>query len=195
MPVLTPHALRFRPLRRRGLAGFTLALLVLAGSTPASAACPWVVQPYISEATLKDARPTFDITLQEVRPGGVLYAFTVASAELAWQLASRQTLSEMKNALPLEGVVTPIGATVYRLHPDTLEPPTIYLLAASGPIEKLERIAARIEPSRPVAVALGTRGASDRSGALPRRSVPGIEVADADRDAFTLCAYQVSSTG
>lgn len=189
MPVLTSPAV---PLRPRGLAGFTLALLVLAGITPAAAACPWVVQPYISEATLKDARPTFDITLDEVRPGGVFYAFTVASAELAWQLASSRALPEMKNALPLEDLVTPIGTTVFRLDPDTLEPETIYLLAASGPIEKLERIGARIEPSRPLAVALGTRGASDRSGSLPRRSVPGIEVADADSDPFTLCAYQVS---
>jgi hypothetical protein len=81
-------------------------------------------------------------------------------------------------------------------------PLTVYLVVATASIPKLDAIAAAFEPSRPINVGLRMRGASDTSGPLPHRSLPGVELHYASHDPsgtqlgrgnpeYQLCAYQV----
>lgn len=181
-------------------AGLVLVVLLLsAASADAADDCPWVVQAYVSEAVLKDGRAAYDITYDGESRASAFYGFSSASPQLSWRLIGSPGLPALEGgARPLERVETPVGATVYRLDPATVEPAVIYLMATSEPVAALEQIGARIDPARPLAVSqLGiTRGGSDLSGALPRRSVPGIVIAEAiaaeSAPSLTICAYQVA---
>lgn len=191
-----------RPRRGRAtLLALTGALFTAAVAGPASAACPWVVQPYVSEATIaakSGGRPAYEILFDGMaKEVSAFYAFSVASVDLAWKLADQGAgLPELGDGVrTLEAKPTPIGTTVYQLAEDTVAPETIYLVAAEQPVDRLERIGARIDPDRPVAVAVRFRGGSDQSGPLPRRTVPGFQIASAAPDQgaeLEICAYQVA---
>ena len=211
-------ALRPNDVLRVALALATATAIVTGMARLASAACPWIVQPE-AETVAADgtATPTFDIVFDGLdQSSKIFYGFTVASLDLAWQLASQGALPPLKaDARPLEPKITATGATAYRLAADSIQPSTIYLVAADRVVRELEQIDARIEPARPMAVSElmpqlrpKTRGGTDWSGPLPRRSLPGFEIASAERTpigpkapegighqtaAVQICAYQVAS--
>jgi hypothetical protein len=183
----------------------------------ASAGCPWIVQPETETvAASGTATPVFDIVFDGLNQSSkVFYGFTVASLDLAWALANQSTLPPLKpDARRLKPKVTPEGTIAYQLASDSIRPHTIYLVAADRVVRQLEQIQARIEPVRPMAVSElmpqlqpKTRGGTDWSGPLPRRSVPGFEIAGGERSpapagvgdgvrpvaAAQICAYQVSA--
>jgi hypothetical protein len=170
------------------------------GLEAAGPPCPWIVQPQASMAHLRPADEpgqAFDIVLDGVSPGA-LYGFSVSSPELAWKLTAQGGLPDLeRDGRPLEPVVMPLGQVAYRLAPDTVEPATIYLVAAPAPIAALEQLEARIEPSRPLTqMALRTRGASDQTGPLPHMRIQGQPVAMAQAatgaESVQICAYQVA---
>ena len=185
---------------------------LLVGSTAklAVAACPWIVQPYAQSVPVASDTPTFDIVFDGLGQNSkVFYGFTVASLDLAWQLANDGVLPALDpDGRRLEMKATPNGAFAYQLAPDSIQPHTIYLVAADGVVQQLEKIDARIEPVRPVAMSQlmsRTRGGSDWSGPMPHRSLPGFEIAGVAEDARSssspvgatvaevqICAYQVA---
>jgi hypothetical protein len=205
--ILAPLARR--PAARRGVLRLACALAVataLVGGMAqvASAACPWIVQPSgQSMAISSKAPPAFDIVFDGLgQSSKVFYGFTVASLDLAWQLANERVLPALDpDGRRLEVTVTPHGTTAYQLSPDSIQPHTIYLVAAGSLVRELEQIDARIEPARPLALSEllpKTRGGSDWSGPLPHRSLPGFEIAGASDPAgplladLQICAYQVA---
>ena len=199
-----PEAAQARPGRARAAFVALTALAGLAGADAASAAdpCPWVVQPQpepilATGADQKASTPAFQLMFdglaQEV---GAFYGFSVASMDLASEFAGLIRLPDLStDARPLEPAGAALGTGAYRVAADTIEPHVVYLVTAPAPVEQLEKIKARIEPERPVAVAMRTRGASDLSGPLPHRSVPGFLVASAEGKMvpnLQICAYQVA---
>ena len=185
--------------------------LIIAGTADlAAAACPWIVQPYAQTVAVSSETPTFDVVFDGLGESSkVFYGFTVASLDLAWQLANERMLPALDpGGRPLKAKTTPEGMVAYQLSPDSIQPHTIYLVAADGVVPQLEQIDARIEPARPMALSQllpRTRGASDWSGPMPRRSLPGFEiagVADSGRGAagqvgaavadVQICAYQMA---
>lgn len=203
------HLLSSNPEARSRTRRGCVAVLALAGMTvgqdvSAATPCPWVVQPYPEPvAATPDQKPTapaFQIVFDGMPDeGAAFYGFSVASMDLAAQFADLSRLPDLStDARPLEAARTELGTVAYRVTADTIEPHVVYLVSAPAPVEPLEQIAARIEPDRPIAVsalALRTRGASDLSGPLPHRSVPGFLVASADDDSgpnLKICAYQVA---
>lgn len=168
-----------------------------------------MVQPLAEGPTYAAEPSAYDIQFEGLDPRAkVFYGFTVTSDDLAWELASASTLPELeRDARRLEAVTLAGGATAYEAADESLDPHTIYLVTANAVIDELERIEARIEPNRPVAVSQlfsKTRGASDLSGPLPRRSLPGFEIVSvaeetgrgidpmrAEVPAVQICAYQV----
>ncbi len=179
----------------------TIAALV-AGliSGPALAGCPWVVQP--SEAIGGD-QPDYEITFNGAPDRSWrYYAFTVTDHDLAWQLSSGDGLAALDGrGRPLE-VIDQDDRLRYRADGASVMPLTIYLVVSTSTIPELETIAAGFEPSRPIAVGLRMRGASDTSGPLPHRSLPGVEIHYASNEPtatelstnqpeYQLCAYQV----
>jgi len=178
---------------------------LLVGSTAklAVAACPWIVQPYAQSVPVSSETPTFDIVFDGLgQSSKVFYGFTVASLDLAWQLANERALPALtSNGRRLQAKTTPEGTIAYQLSPDSIQPHTIYLVAAGSLVRELEQIHARIEPARPLALSQlmpRTRGGSDWSGPLPHRSLPGFEIAGASDQAsavvadLQICAYQVA---
>jgi hypothetical protein len=187
-----------RPSRPRARAIPVMAALAVALSpslAAAEGACPWIVQP--AEAT--PSEHAYEIMFDGLDLNvATFYGFSVASMDLAWQLAKERALPELTaDARRLESVETTLG-TVFQLAPDSIEPHTIYLVASEGQVDELEEIGARIEPSRQLAIsqlAMRTRGGSDQSGPLPHRSVPGVLIADAGSASapeVQICAYQVA---
>jgi hypothetical protein len=198
-----------RPHHATAAAALLSASATLGGlSSQTLADCPWIVQPSIQAQGAAVEPPAYEIVFDGLGEGiKVFYGFTVASVDLAWQLASQSSNPELRHARRLHAKTTAGGRTIYQLASDTIEPYIIYLVAANSKVDQLEVIDARIEPSRPIAVSqmLGrTRGASDMSGALPHRSVPGVEIASAakqpsegdplgpDVPSVQICAYQVA---
>lgn len=199
-PVILTRAAR--PPRPRASA-ILLTAAALAAMSPSLAAaaegtCPWIVQPAVDEKT-RSSKQAYEIMFEGLELNvSAFYGFSVASIDLAWQLAKEQTLPELKeDARRLESIETQLG-TLFRLAPDTIEPHTIYLVASETRLDELEKIGARIEPSRQLAIselAMRTRGGSDQSGPLPHRSVPGVLIADASTASapeVQICAYQVA---
>jgi hypothetical protein len=191
------------------LAGAALLLALAAGADQAQAgpACPWQVQPHLDDAAGRDAAIDYDIVLDGAAPWATaFYGFTVTEVEAAWRLVAEPAMPDLTaQGRPLEAVTTPAGGLAYRIAPDTLAPPTIYLVAARGPIAALEAIDAGLEPAKPVTVSLRSRGGSDVSGPLPHLSLPGVEVKTAaggaaprlaaltaDDLVWQICAYQVA---
>jgi hypothetical protein len=207
---------RARDVLRVALALATATAVVTGMARLALAACPWIVQPEAQTVAADSASPAFDIVFDGLdQRSKILYGFTVASLDLAWQLADAGTLPPLtRDARRLEPKITPAGAVAYQVAPDTIRPNTIYLVAADRVVHELEQIDARIEPARPMAVSElmpqlrpRTRGGTDWSGPLPRRSLPGFEIAGAERSpaapglpegvgptaaALQICAYQVA---
>jgi hypothetical protein len=201
--------------RRRGAlriaAGIGAATAIVTAAVETAAAdCPWIVQPYASSLQASSEAPAFDIAFDGLwQSSKLFYGFTVTSLDLAWQLTDQHALPALRSdARRLEPKTTPEGATAYQLASDSIEPHTIYLVAAAGVVDELEQIGARIEPARSMALSQlmpRTRGGSDWSGPLPPRSLPGVEIAGpgdpmagaADRSGplladLQICAYQVS---
>ena len=217
MQSVSPSAVARRAQRRRGVlrvaAALATATAIVGGMARlASAACPWIVQPHEQSVATSAESPAFDIVFDGLgQSSKMFYGFSVASLDLAWELANQGSLPPLKaDARHLEPKVTPEGTTAYQLAPDSIRPHTIYLVAADTVVRPLEQIQARIEPARPMAVSQlmpRTRGGTDWSGPLPRRSLPGFEIAGADSAPSTtngggigpvaadlqICAYQVST--
>lgn len=201
---------RARRARRLGCAVALASLLVGSTAKLAVAACPWIVQPYAQNVQVSSETPTFDIVFDGLGESSkVFYGFTVTSLDLAWQLTSDGALPPLDpDARRLELKPTPEGSIAYQLSPDSIQPHTIYLVAADGVVSQLEKIDARIEPVRPMALSQlmpRTRGGSDWSGPMPHRSLPGFEIASAEGSARSsaspigsavadvqICAYQVA---
>ncbi len=193
-------------------AGALAAAVLLVGGNAglAAAPCPWIVQPYAESVQVAaEEVPAFDIVFDGLgQSSKVFYGFTVASLDLAWQLANERMLPPLDpDGRKLEAKATPHGTIAYQLAPDTILPHTIYLVAADGLVQELEQIEARIEPARPMALSQllpKTRGGTDWSGPMPHMSLPGFEiagVADGDHVAsrthpalaeLQICAYQVA---
>ena len=198
--------------RRAGRLACAVAASLIAGGTAnlAAAACPWIVQPYAQSVPVSSDTPTFDIVFDGLgQSSKVFYGFTVASLDLAWQLANDGVLPALDpDGRRLEPKSTAEGTVAYQLAPDSIQPHTIYLVAADGVVQQLEQIDARIEPARPMALSQlmpRTRGGTDWSGPMPHRSLPGFEIAGAAEGETTatgaigpavadvqICAYQVA---
>jgi hypothetical protein len=216
MQSVSPSAVSRRALRVA--AALATATAVVTGMAQLAAAdCPWIVQPETQTvAADAGATPAFDIVFDGLdQSSKVFYGFTVASLDLAWQLTKQGAMPPLAtDARRLQPKLTPYGTVAYQLAPDTIRPHTIYLVAAAKVVHELEQLQARIEPARPMAVSElmpqlqpKTRGGSDWSGPLPRRSVPGLEIAGAERTPTApdtgagigpmaadvqICAYQVT---
>ncbi len=227
MQSLSTSAVAQRRDRPRGALQAALALAmataIVTGMAPlAAAGCPWIVQPETQTVAADagadaDAPSAYDIVFDGLdQRSKLFYGFTVASLDLAWQLANHGVLPPaMADARRLQPRLTPYGTVAYQLAPDTIRPHTIYLVAADKVVRELEQLQARIEPARPMAVSElmpqlqpKTRGGSDWSGPLPRRSLPGFEIAGAERTPtaaagsegigpvaadIQICAYQVTT--
>lgn len=188
---------RARPVRAL-LLGTALAAIAPGMAMAATGACPWIVQPTEHEA-VRSADAAYEIIFDGLGLNlGAFYGFSVASVDLAWRLTEERMLPDLeRDARRLQPLETPLGK-YYQLAPDSIAPHTIYLAVSKRPIDELERIGARIEPSMQFAIsqlAMRTRGGSDQSGPLPHRSVPGFLIADASSEAMPelqICAYQVA---
>ena len=169
-------------------------------SGPALASCPWIVQP--SEAIGGDM-PDYEITFNGAPDRSWrYYAFTVTDHDLAWQLSSSDGLAALDDrGRPLK-VIDQDDRLRYRADSASVMPLTIYLVVSTSTLPELDAITAAFEPSRPIAVGLRMRGASDTSGPLPHRSLPGVEIhyasseptateLAASQPEYQLCAYQV----
>ena len=191
-------ASRRRPVSGRLAAGAFLITGMF--GTPALAGCPWIVQP--SQAIGGD-RPDYEIMFNgKPDPALAYYAFTVTDPDIAWELSSGSGLAALDDrSRPLE-IIDETDRPRYRADAASVMPLTIYLVVSTAPMAGLDAIAAGFEPARPIAVGLRMRGASDSSGPLPHRSLPGVEIhyaaggatateLDADRVEYQLCAYQV----
>jgi hypothetical protein len=198
-PVILTYAARPPRPRARTILLMAGALAAMSPSLAAAeGSCPWIVQPAANRET-RAAEEAYEIMFEGLDlEVSAFYGFSVTSMDLAWQLAKGRTLPELKeDARRLESIETQIG-TVFRLAPDTIEPHIIYLVASETRLDELEKIGARIEPSRQLAIselAMRTRGGSDQSGPLPHRSVPGVLIADASTASapeVQICAYQVA---
>jgi hypothetical protein len=165
--------------------------------------CPWVVQPNEPIVGLGADTATYDISFTGLEDREILYGFTVTDHQLALRLTREGKLADLSASAEPLSLLEQEDAIVYQLSADSILPKTIYLAVATSRVDELEQIDARIEPPRPVSVGMLTRGASDHTGPLPHRSVPGIEIiampAEAERllspisdQGIQLCAYQVS---
>ena len=212
-PVNSPTARQIRRRARPHLVALLLVAIGLCGAATAEAraACPWIVQPSAQTVQVTSEEPAFEIVFDGLdQDARIFYGFTAASLDLVWQLSTGQELPELgADARRLEPKATPLGTTAYQLSPDTIQPHTIYLVATSTPLAALERLDARIEPARPLALSQllpRMRGGSDWSGPLPHRSLPGYEIGAGDATAddvaqdepelaaagVQICAYQVA---
>lgn len=202
-----------RPGRARSTAIALATAVALTGgiSQVAAADCPWRVLPTTQEVALGGSEPplydiVFDGPSYRER---VFYGFTVASLDLAWQLAERRLPELQPDGRRLEPRTGGDGFTSYQLAADTIKPHTIYLVAAGSRIPALEEIDARIEPMAPIEVSqLPVRGGGPFAGPLPP-VVPGYEIAAAAQPApapiadaaeaaetrvadLQICAYEVA---
>lgn len=200
-------------MKRNALCGFVAAMMMVGSMGGVAAAddersvCPWIVQPEEPIFGLATDMATYEILFTGQTPDDIFYGFSVVDHKLAQQLTQLGEIPDLQASGRALKTVEQEGVVVYQVSTDSIQPRTIYLLAATSPMPRLEQIGARIDPARPIAVGLRTRGASDLNGPLPRRTVPGIEivasaptrnseersvtVAALNPD-FKLCAYQVS---
>jgi hypothetical protein len=176
----------------------TLAALLVSG--PALASCPWIVQP--SDAIGGDV-PDYEIMFNgEANPTFTFYGFTVTDPDLAWELSSGSGLSALDDRSRALAVISSGDRARFRAHAESINPLTVYLVVATARIPELEAIEAAFEPAKPIAIGYRMRGASDTSGPLPHRSLPGVELHYASHETsgtelignrldYQLCAYQV----
>jgi hypothetical protein len=172
-----------RPWRTLGTA---IALAAAAAITSgigqtAAADCPWMVLPASQDTLFSGSEPpAYDIVFDgPSRREHVFYGFTVASLDLAWQLADRRLPELQADGRRLEPRASANGLSAYQVAADTIEPHTIYLVAAKSEIAALEEIDARIEPVAPIAVSqLLIRGGGPFAGPLPP-AIDGFEIAAA----------------
>lgn len=169
--------------------------------------CPWIVQPEEPAFGLARDMTTYEILFTGQTAETVFYGFSATDHKLTRQLTRDGEIPDLEQSGRSLETVERDRFIVYQVSAETIEPRVIYLVAAASPIPRLEQIDARIDPARPIAVGLRTRGASDVSGPLPRRTFPGIDImaaaskqreeertaiASANGPDFKLCAYQVS---
>lgn len=189
--------------RRMVKSGLLGCMMVALGTNDLTAAeCSWIVQPNEPIVGLGARTATYEIILDGIFDKGLLYGFTITDSKLAKQLTDNKIAELKSHARPLK-VMEQGKTVVYQLSSDSALPRTIYLAVADEPVEYFEAIDARITPPRPA----GTRGASDSTGPMPRRSVPGMEILSIEitegrerqslsrptiNIGFQLCAYQVS---
>ena len=133
----------------------------------------------------------------------VFYGFTVASLDLAWQLAKEGVLPALDpGGRRLEATVTPLRHD--RLPAVARQHPAAHHLPGGGRrrwCASWSRSTPGSSPARPLALSQllpKTRGGTDWSGPLPQRSLPGFEIAGANDQAglaladVQICAYQVA---
>ncbi len=184
------------------MAGFGVRTLAIADDRRLS--CPWIVQPDETQSGPGTDIEHYEILFTGQISDAIFYGFTVTDDHLARQLSDDGAIPDLTRSGRALEAVERDGITVYQISADTLLPRTIYLLTAGRSMKRLEMIDARIDPARPIAIGMHTRGASDFTGSLPRRTVPGqdllisspdenqsLVLSTLDQD-FQLCAYQVS---
>ncbi len=183
MPTIGKTSKRFG--RQAWLAGHVAALALMGlGATSARAECPWIVQPHPDDAAKGGAQTLVSIVfdgLDEQRQ--FFYGFTVTDMDLAWDLATDGVLPDLgSKSRSLAAVKTPSGQA-FELSDESIEPHAVYLVTSSARISELEQMEAEIEPSKPFHVSyFKTRGATDMSGPLPTRSLPGVEIRSSTQD-------------
>ena len=167
----------WREARSVAIACTAAAGLIVATSGHALAECPWIVQPHFDDQGGVDDKTLVNIIFDGLsEQASYLYGFTVTDLDLAWTLSSQGGFSDLgPHGRALDVTKTDYGRA-FQLSNDSLEPHTVYLVAARSPVDELEHIDAAIEPSQPIKVSFKTRGATDFSGPLPRRSLPGVEI-------------------
>lgn len=164
-----------------------VAGLMIGTLNPAAADCPWIVQPHVDGKQRISNQTLVNIVFDGMdHQEQFFYGFTVADIALAWHLSSDDILTDIgPHGRSLNMMETHVGPA-FEVSADSIEPHTVYLVAATAPVGELEAMAASIEPSRPFTVSdARTRGATDVSGPLPTRSLPGIEIRSSSiRDEF-----------
>lgn len=181
MRTLTTLSIRSRDGGRPTFLGFAVATGMLFGAmNGALAACPWIVQTHFDGDHQASEKTRVNIVFdgrddQESH----FYGFTVTDIDLAWDLSAPGdgTIIDLEPHGRALDVMETITGPAFEISPESIEPHTVYLVAARSPVEELDRLEAAIEPSRPFNVSYAkTRGATDVSGPLPVRSLPGIEI-------------------
>lgn len=179
MRTLTTISRRLWHRARAAIIGCTVTasfMMGLLGS--AEAACPWIVQPYIDGEQRASEQTLVNIVLDGLaHQQQFFYGFTVTDIDLAWDLSASGTLIDLGPNGRALNVVDTVAGQIFEVDDNSIKPHTVYLAAARSPVAALEIIDAAIEPSRPFTVSyLKTRGATDVSGPLPTRSLPGVEI-------------------
>lgn len=177
-------------------------IIAFGTSNLAAAECSWIVQSNEPIVGLGTDAATYEIMLDGMFNRDLLYGFTVTDPDIAQHLVDNEITDLKSHARPLK-VMEQGRSVLYQLSPDSIFPRTIYLAVANEPVEYFESIDARITPPQ----LAETRGASDLTGPMPRRSVLGTEVLSIEttegrarkslskptiNNGFQLCAYQVS---
>ncbi len=166
-------------------AGSVFAIgFISVGAGIAQAKCPWIVQPHVDGGAEQSGEMLVSIVFDGVDESRhFFYGFTVTDVDLAWDLATEGTLPDLgSNSRSLDMVTTSSGQA-FKLSAESIEPHAVYLVMASARISEFERLNAAITPSRPFQVSYAkTRGATDMSGPLPRRSLPGVEIRSSRQD-------------
>lgn len=181
MRTVTRRSIRFRDGRKTFLSAVAVAAGLMIGTlSPAAAACPWIVQTHFDSEHRASDKTLVNIVFDGLSgQEHYFYGFTVTDIDLAWDLSapSDGTMVDLgPHGRSLAVLETETGKA-FELSSESIEPHTVYLVAASSPVGELEKIEAAIEPSLPFAVSYAhTRGATDVSGPLPTRSLPGIEI-------------------
>lgn len=210
---MRPMILKSTRIKHVGLCGLIAVLMAgintidLAAADEDISTCPWIVQPDEPLVGLGANNAAYEILFNGQTTDAIFYGFTVADHKLARQLTNNDGIPDLRQNGRSLKTIEKEGIIAYQVSTDSILPRTIYLLTATKSMPQLERIDARIDPARPIAVGLRTRGATDLNGPMPRRTVPGVEILASspqkyaeDRSIvlsslgldFQLCAYQVS---
>jgi hypothetical protein len=153
------------------------ATCLLAGAGAASAECRWIVQPHDTQEEDRLASTLVNIVFDGLElQRHFFYGFTVTDVGLAWDLTATGTLPDLGPHGRALSVVATESGPAFEVDAQSIEPHTVYLVAALSPVHALETMKAGIQPDQPFAVSARTRGATDVSGPLPTRSLPGVEI-------------------
>lgn len=187
MRTLTTSSRRFWRKAGSGALACAMATGLIAANFGSAMAgdCPWIVQPHFdgqisaSDATLVNI--VFDGLVEKEQ---YFYGFTVTDIDLAWDLSAHGGLTDLgAHGRTLDVMETAIGSA-FEVSDETLEPHTVYLVSARSPVGELDNLGAAIEPAQPFNISFfKTRGATDVSGPLPTRSLPGVEIRSSKLDA------------
>lgn len=181
MRTLTTISIRSREDGRPIFSCVAMAASMMFGMmSAAEAACPWIVQTHFD-----DGHRTSEKTLVNIVFDGMdnreqhFYGFTVTHIDLAWDLSAPGdgTMIDLGPHARALDILETVTGPAFEISPESIEPHTVYLVSARSPVGELDQLQAAIEPSTPFNVSYAkTRGATDVSGPMPTRSLPGIEI-------------------